>query len=394
MLIAGEDDVTAELEHSQRLEYVLKARGNAPETLYYKKTGHGHSNWYWQQHEAVATAEFLRSSLSLAEYESAIKDNKPQLSALAEDYLLLGDARNWESKVELNKGLAMEYYLRAAKMGSGRANFLVGAKHYDNKEKAAALPWFEKAAAAGYATGNYTLGIIYSDKDEATFDLAKAFHYFELADEQGADARARLKMAKALCLGVGVAKDVARCTELLALSELKKASAGKLAKNEVTKASLTLQKQTVAEIFAEADFSASELQQLQQLVEKEFKITLKPYQLDDIEAGIITESRGKNEVKAATALAFNPGDVIGGVFEVDVASTLGNVGLTCNWSYQDLQGKRVSLHDHLLWSAGDDGQWSCTHKMTSDNQSTGTYVLTLRDMTDKVVLVREFTLTQ
>ncbi|EGM68127.1 prolyl oligopeptidase family serine peptidase [Shewanella sp. HN-41] len=395
LLIAGTEDMTAELEHSHRLEYVLKARGRAPETLYYKKTGHGHTSLYWLQHETISTADFLQRTLELPEYESTVTDKKA-LAALAEDYVTLGDARNWETKIELNKGLAMEYYLRAAKMGSGRASFLVGIKHYDNEEKLASISWFEKAAAANFAPANYMLGLMFTGEDGMTTDLAKSFHYFELANEQGADARARLMMAKALCTGAGVSKDVSRCAELLALADLK-AKPTYLQKNEVTKASLSLQSQVIAEIFAETDFNSSELQLLQNMIDSELKIKLNSLSLDDVAAGIIidsTGSKGKSEIQVAKNIKFNPGDVIGTVFAVDMASKQDNVGLTCNWSYLDAEGNSKSLHNHLLWGNSNNEEWSCTHKILPEDQSTGTYIVTLRDLSDSVLLVKEFTMIQ
>lgn len=396
LLIAGANDMTAELEHSHRLEYVLKARDRAPETLYYKKTGHGHNSRYWQQHEIISTADFLQRTLALPEYESVIEKDKNQLASLAEDYLQLGDARNWESKIELNKELAMSYYLRASKMGSGRANYIVGMKHYENDEKLTSISWFEKAALAGFAPANYMLGIIFNGEDGIPSDLPKAFHYFELANKQGADAKARLMMAKALCIGAGINKDVSRCAELLKLSDLK-AKSTYLQENEVNKSSLSLQTQVIAEIFAESDFNSSELRLLQDVIDSEFNIKLKPFTLDDITAGIIIKSGGrrdKSEVQETKIIKFNPGNVIGVVFSLDKISKKDKVGLVCNWSYLDAEGNTKALNNHLLWSDNDINEWSCTHKILPTDQSTGNYILTLRDLTDNILLVKEFNMSQ
>jgi len=203
-------------------------------------------------------------------------------------------------------------------------------------------------------------------------------------------------MAKALCTGAGVSKDVSRCAELLALSDLK-AKPTYLQKNEVTKASLSLQSQVIAEIFAETDFNSGELQLLQNMINSELKIKLKPLALDDVAAGIIidsTGSKGKSEIQVAKNVKFNPGDVIGTVFAVDMASKQDNVGLTCNWSYLDAEGNSKSLHNHLLWGNSDNQEWSCTHKILPEDQPTGTYVVTLRDLSDSVLLVKEFNMIQ
>lgn len=76
-----------------------------------------------------------------------------------------------------------------ADKGDAAAQFDLGARYADgrgvDRDPAAALQWFEKAAAQGQAQAEYRLGVIYEKGLGVTRDAAKARDYYEKAATQG-----------------------------------------------------------------------------------------------------------------------------------------------------------------------------------------------------------------
>lgn len=77
LITAGRLDKQASFEHSNRLKYVLKMHKADVESVYYKWSGHGHSQLLAQQHELAYIDDFIRRKLNLSppigEYSSDIQ---------------------------------------------------------------------------------------------------------------------------------------------------------------------------------------------------------------------------------------------------------------------------------------------------------------------------------
>jgi pimeloyl-ACP methyl ester carboxylesterase len=387
LLIAGKDDMTAEFEHSRRLEYVLKNLGKAPKTLYYSDTGHGHSLWGWQQHETISTAEFLRETLGLEEYFTSIKGNKDLKTALAEDYATLGDGWYSGGKLSKNQSLAMEYYLKAANLGHGRASYLLGADHFDQGAKESSIPWFEEAAKAGYSTASYMLGNMYATGDTVETLPKKSFAYFKQADEQGHAATARLKMADALCQGSGVEQDINVCIDLLNLSSIK-SKPQYVQKNKVTPESEKLQTQVMATILSKTDFSGTQAQALQDVILSETHTKLFPFEIAEVFSGLFEDDATKHKGETKLRLELSTGVRFGTTFEINIRDDNGSIGIAYNWTHRNERGEETPLYNNIF--TGIDGEWYASYQLSAQDELRGTFVLTLRDMADKVILVREF----
>lgn len=80
---------------------------------------------------------------------------------------------------------AKYWFERAANCGNDQAQWYMGRLVYEDGDYNAALRWFEKSAAAGYAPALYRLAVHYDLGEGVKVDKAKAFNLFKQASEAG-----------------------------------------------------------------------------------------------------------------------------------------------------------------------------------------------------------------
>ncbi|MEJ2443838.1 MAG: prolyl oligopeptidase family serine peptidase [Exilibacterium sp.] len=221
LLIAGDQDPIADIEQTNRLKYRLQQRGAKLEHLFYKGSGHGLQTWYGERHLYAYIDDFIRRHLRLnnpsGDNESSIRE---------EESLIIADEFYSGNRIDKDNSLALRYYKKAAGYGNARAIFNVGHFYRDGhvvkSDPEMALDWYRKASDAGYSGASYYLGQIYATGKMSTHTLQAdpelSYSFYQLADKQK-HVYAIFNIAKALCTGSGVSKDIARCLTLLTISD-------------------------------------------------------------------------------------------------------------------------------------------------------------------------------
>ncbi|WP_434927751.1 prolyl oligopeptidase family serine peptidase [Shewanella sp. HL-SH8] len=391
LLIAGKQDPIAEFEHTRRLEYVLEKLGNPPQTLYYDKTKHGHDNYFWERHQSITIAEFLKNTFNFNSYEqliSADKDAKAIVD-LAEDYVTLADAWHFDSKIAKNPEKANEYYLKAAEMKHGRANYIMGSLHLEQGEEAESLSWYKQASKYGYAAASYKLGLLYSgnSNESVSKDNIKAFEYFRRADQQGYSSAAKIQMAKYYCVGDTIPRDNTKCVDLLKLNHLKNVLEENKT-NEDEELNKQAQRAVIGKIFLETDFSAAERRALQLLLLEEYQVENIKFSINIKDAGLVS-SDGLTIVNNQPKLKLSEGDHIALFFNIDADNDEKNLAIMASWQFTSENGDRGELWAGMLYGNADD-TWSIKHKVSKYEAPKGTYTLTLRDSSDNIIATKSF----
>lgn len=218
LVTAGYADKVASFEHTQRLDYVLNKLGKDYETQYYYRTGHGHNNWQGDRHEHQVIDEFIRRKLHLPE-NRYLQDNKKLQALYAEDLLETGDTYVDYDNVKNDEEKAHLFYQKAADLGSSEALYKLAktelysrSKIYDVAQIDASL---KLAAEQGIGAAAYLLASAYYDGIQLPKDDQAHLIYAQKAIELGYGLRAEYLVARAQCLGIGIAVDVERCFETL-----------------------------------------------------------------------------------------------------------------------------------------------------------------------------------
>ena len=124
--------------------------------------------------------------------------------------------------------LAEQYLRLAAKQGQTPAQVLLGTMLYSGEggiavNTAEAMGWWQKAAASGDETGEYYLGIAYSEGKATQRDDVEAARRFRAAAEKG-DAGGQYRLGSCYFQGLGVTKNLVQSLAWLRLAEEQKFS--------------------------------------------------------------------------------------------------------------------------------------------------------------------------
>jgi hypothetical protein len=134
---------------------------------------------------------------------AASKGNEASMNALGRIY-----AYGLEN-LERNVPKSLEFYTKAASLGSPTAMFDLGKIYYEDvlvpKDAKSAARWFQKAAEAGHVEGAYWFGVVLSHGEGVKENDKDAVFWFQKAAE-GAFPRAMVAMAHAYENGEGVRK--------------------------------------------------------------------------------------------------------------------------------------------------------------------------------------------
>ncbi|HBA72794.1 MAG: hypothetical protein A2X82_00025 [Geobacteraceae bacterium GWC2_55_20] len=87
--------------------------------------------------------------------------------------------------VEQNSEEAEHWYQKAAYANSAEGQYYLGALYRSNQQYHQAVEWISKAADQKYMPALYRLGRMYDIGEGVNIDLAKAYEYFEQAANMG-----------------------------------------------------------------------------------------------------------------------------------------------------------------------------------------------------------------
>lgn len=412
LLVAGKQDRVASFEHTLRMEYVLNRHNVNVESLHYDDTGHGQLTTYWRRHELAYIAGYLQRKLKLAPYyESADIDQITQ-EKLAKDMAMIADSFNFDDKVTNDTEKALDYYQTAANLGNARSANNIGQillnkgkilkdnkvdSSQDNMQKKQAsshvkngIEWLKKASESNYASASESIAKIYQDGEIVDRDLNQALEYYSIAAEQGANANVLIQMAKIHCLSNDKHRDIARCNELLAISELEKIPE-KEQINSVTDKARRLLRDTIGEIYAKGEFNKSELQQLRARVEQEYSVKVLDIKFDEVEFGEVEYNvrHQRNElVSSEQQYESKNGPRLGLMFEVELQDKdkSDNVALIVKWINTDPQGNKKVLGSNFIWGGADSNRWGAYLSLKDKPESIGLLEAQLTDINNIVLL--------
>lgn len=116
-----------------------------------------------------------------------------------------------EARARAMATIVIDAVRRQADRGSAEAQFLVGTAYDEGlgvaEDAAAAIPWFQKAAAQGHTLAEHNLGNAYAAGRGVITDAAEAVRWWLKAGGKG-DAVVQLRLGEAYERGTGVTRDV------------------------------------------------------------------------------------------------------------------------------------------------------------------------------------------
>lgn len=190
LLYAGEEDLIAPIEHSNRLYYQLDRLQHDVEFYSYKRAKHGHPRWTGDRHEAALKADFLYQSLSLP-YPAKSSLSESERAAIAGDLINLIRGLNTESFISVAGEIEdiKRYFLqRATQYDDPEALYLLALHrlaHDDADGFPLAVEELVRASAEEYVYAAYRLAEFYLYGEYVAADAELAQHYLNRARELG-----------------------------------------------------------------------------------------------------------------------------------------------------------------------------------------------------------------
>lgn len=361
LLIAGRADDIADFEHSNRFNYVLKQRKKNVDTLFYNGIGHGHNHWNGDKHQAAYTTEFIMRSLNLT-YPAKENLSKSELAALSDDHMHLAYRYAGGKLIKTNHQKALFHYQQAAELNNPRANYNTGV-YYNNgehvkKDFAKSVSYFKKSAALNYASAHSKLGLMYMSGEFVEKDWDKALFHLLKAQEIDDNPKNNIRLARFYCIAPESLKNVSKCLELMELRQYKKHSM------QAFNQALKRIRVTLSWVFAQAELTEEEHQQIKQFAVTTFAVTETQADIQVKESGTFTyissdefNNSGQYEITRKGTLIANQKDNskrFGLMFNIDVPglnvqST--RIGITARWFLTTPDGQREHIEDILIISS-------------------------------------------
>ncbi|WDE03846.1 prolyl oligopeptidase family serine peptidase [Thalassomonas viridans] len=401
LLIAGREDNIADFEHSNRFKYILRRNNHSVETMFYRDTGHGHSTWYGDRHEAAITSEFLLRTLKLKMPEPGILSEKSKL-ALAYDFAIIADGFSADARIDNDEQKALLYYQKAADYGHPRANFNLGSYYHSGEQVALnmdkAVQYYQKSAELGFAKAYARLGRMYMEGEHLAQDWGLALSHLSKAQKLDDSPFNNIRLARFYCIAPGKYKNVARCIELMELKQYEERSKAvfRSAAKEVSK--------TLVWILADADLTQEELELVQQFAMASFQLTEVDVTFENVADGIFEyrESKkfgghGEYRLVAPGAQVNTYGKNkklhIGVLFDLDVPGIDGSTvrtAVAARWSMTTADGRRKYLQHKFLYGPPV-GEWSMLYEV-GDIEETATMTLEIFDFNQTRIYFDEYEL--
>lgn len=358
LLIAGKKDKIANFEHSNRFKLLLKKQNHPIETVFYKNTGHGHNNWYWEHHEVALVTDYLYRTLNLTPFNKENLTKKSQIS-LQRDYLVLADSYDNNNKITSDPEKAFKFYLKAADFGDGRASFNVASYYHRglvvDKNIDKAKYYYEKAGELGYSNAYKRLGRMYMEGDIFEKNHSKAFKYLVKANDGDESTLNNIMLGRWYCLAPqSLKRDVDKC-----LSLMKK---GEVTKNDRNKIENAL-KANLAWITIDGDFTPQELAKVQTFEKEVFKLKELSLEMEFIESGMFiyekSDSYGKSgeyllKYKQNRISTANADGYFGVEFEVDIDGIDNyrkQTGVVARWYKTNTNDEKIIVANEFLYGS-------------------------------------------
>jgi dipeptidyl aminopeptidase/acylaminoacyl peptidase len=400
LLIAGREDDIADFEHTNRLKYILNKLNHPVETMFYQKTGHGHSSWEGDIHEAAITYDFLMRTLQLETPASDLDENSKQ--AIADDYIAIADGYNFNNLVDNDDEKAFEYYQKSAHYGHPRANFNIGS-HYHAGDKVSldlnkAIDYYRTAASLNYANAYARIGRMYMDGEHFTKNWTIALEHLIKAQKLEDSPLNNIRLARFYCTAPESYKNIAKCIGLMDLAQYENISQNTLrnAKNQVREA--------LAWAFSSAKLTTEEHRKLKTFARESFDLTVTDVSLENTRTGQFKfiESQVFNKKGEYNLLQKNE-DILtsddeetrfGLIFKVDVPGVNRNsdqTAIAARWIKTTPDGKKSYPMNTLLYGSPK-GEWYFLYPFKNIIEN-ATWTLEIHDLDQNLLYSENFKLT-
>lgn len=396
LLLGGRDDDTADFEHTNRFHYVLKKSGHPVESYFYRNTGHGHGNWNGDRHEAALTYDFISRKLKLSN-ESLSSDEK---QVIGYDYAVIADKYNSNDEIEDSDEKAVDYYIKAAKLGDPRANFNVGSFYHRGKvleldiEKA--IDYYQRAAELGYDGAYSRLGRLYMEGKLLTKDWNKALDNLIKAQELDANPENNIMLARFYCIAPKEHRNVERCIELMEGDQYKRQS------SSVFKQAETRIRGALPWIVIDGKLTSDEKDKFKEFVKDAFSLKQIEFELEDLEEGTFIFQESERFGKSGKHVLINEsGNVEAGntdekswfgiQFDTDVSgidSYRDKMALVYRWS-RKVSGEEIEIKSNYMLYGAPKGNWRITYPL-EDIKESAIWTLQVYDLNGKQLYKKEF----
>ena len=294
LLIAGHKDQVTPIEQSNRLKIRLEQLGKPPETLFYKKSEHGHNSWYTEIHHNLYVDDFIRRTLNLPS-----PYGKDDTESLIEHHKRIADGIDSGIISDPSSERALQNYEMAAELGHARSQFNVASYYHRGemveKDLDQAAHWYQRAAENDYVKANMRLAHLHRRGVIKSASKEKALDYYNKAAE-AENYAGKIYATRAMCFGEGTPKDVPKC-----ISTLEDLVKEKFYKKERDKALMNDVHNVVAEISWRVPLNEDQSNSLKKILVYTKGVSIFNADIDEEETGtFIKDSNGRYSFKEST----------------------------------------------------------------------------------------------
>jgi len=398
LLIAGKNDEISGIEQSNRFNYILKQENKTVETIFYDRTGHGHSSWWGERHEMASIVDFLYRTLSLNKHNSA-EISKDENKAIATDYVLLADSYDFEHKVSRNPIKAYSLYMKAAEYQNSRALFNIGSYYHRGelvKENiSTAIDYYIKSAKLNYEGANRRLGRMYMEGQSVEQDFDKAFKYLTKAYELNGSVFNLMRLGRFYCVANEKYRDMKKCLDHFKFKDIDSLS------SKEQRNAYDTRKKEIAKTFVDGDYSKDELYQLQNFIIDTYRLTHTSFELEVERSGIFEFQHSEKYGKPGEYVLIDKGNKVQAVKDKDmiyglyfntdfdgIDSSKDKTVIIAKWTKVIPEGKSKVVNNMFLWGTPLD-EWSALREVSIGDEP-ATYRLDVYNLNRQKVYSRDF----
>lgn len=397
LLIAGRKDDTADFEHSNRFNYVLKKVGHPVESYFYEDTRHTHKSWSGFRHESAVTYDFLMRTLKLSNKGLTLEGKQ----AIGSDYAIIADKYNFDDEIENDSEKAVEYYIKASEYDEPRANFNVGSYYHRGEvlkfDMEKAIEYYQRAAKLKYADAYSRLGKFYMEGEYLTKDWNKALEHLTKAQELDANPENNVMFARFYCTAPKEFRNIERCIELMKGDQYRRQSLSvlKIAREKVRKA--------LPWIVIDGNLTTAEKEMLKSYVKEAFALKQIEFELEDIESGTFKFQESERFGRAGKYIVINESNNVkvsdnedeksgfGIQFDTDVPGIdlyKDKMALVYRWS-RKVNDEEVKIENNYMLYGSPKGSWRITYPL-QDIEESAIWTLQVYDLNGKQLYEKEF----
>lgn len=214
LLIAGQLDSVASIEHSNRFKYVLKRTGHDVEFDALENTYHGFNTWSGDQFGVARGYDFMMQKLGIA-YPDPKDLTKHARDALANDFSTLYDAYHFKDRVPNNEEKADRYIQLARDFQHPRSTFNYGVNLLNEDDSTEAISYIKQSDELGYTKSLHRLGRLYGEGKFVEKNEQLSNEYYQRSFEKYKYWRSGVFLAGNSCYQAEDTYDVNQCLEIL-----------------------------------------------------------------------------------------------------------------------------------------------------------------------------------